>query len=89
LGFSIGIDRVWLLEMKRPLWQSLPIIGLCTSVVLLFAEQLGNAFAGASLESVVIVGAFVPLSILIAAQLAESRPNSSNYNGNSIESERP
>ncbi len=86
-GFSIGIGRVWLLEMKRPLWQTLPIIGLCTSVVLLFAEQLGSAFAGASLESVVIVGAFVPLSILIAAQLVESRPDSSNYRS-SIESEK-
>jgi cytidylate kinase len=72
-GFAAGIGRVWLLETKRPFWQTLPAIGVSTGIVLLTVEQMGQTFGGASWISLAIVGAVVPLSILVAAQMARSR----------------
>jgi hypothetical protein len=72
-GFAAGVGRVWLLETKRPFWQTLPAIGVSTGIVLLTVEQMGQAFRGASWISLAIVGAVVPLSILVAAQMARSR----------------
>jgi cytidylate kinase len=72
-GFVAGIGRVWLLETKRPFWQTLPAIGVSTGIVLLTVEQMGQTFGGASWISLAIVGALVPLSILVAAQMARSR----------------
>lgn len=73
-GFSAGMGRVWLSKTERPLWQTLPIISLGTGLVLIIVDQLGNIYEDTSLISIVIVGALFPLSILVAAQIAENLP---------------
>lgn len=74
-GFSIGLGRVWLLQSKRPFWQTFPIIGLVTGLVFILSNQLGQAFSTNSLLTLAFIGTFVPLTILASAQLAVTRTN--------------
>jgi energy-coupling factor transporter ATP-binding protein EcfA2 len=77
-GSVAGVGRVWLLATKRPFWQTWPVIGAATGGVLLIIEQLTHTFADSSWISLLIVGALFPLSILAAAQLADSRLEGNN-----------
>jgi hypothetical protein len=72
LGLVAGLGRVWLRRERLPRWQSLPAIAAAGALALVLGEQVGGTFAGASLASIALAGAAIPLAILGAAELASA-----------------
>ena len=76
-GAVAGIGAVWIMNATRPLWQSLPTVGIACGLVFWLADSFGHAFQRPRLQAgdqnlagfLVLAGAIMPLLVIVAGLL--------------------